>query len=246
MTENILKLKTQFDIIKNKGWIESISNSTGSVGITFEYYLGKKQDNSFLPDFHDIELKCSTYTSSCPITLFSMSFDGPNLYEFNRIITKYGYYDSLFKSQKIIYASLSTNKQYLVNNKYYFSLEIDKINKIIFLVVKDINNETLEKQSYIKFDSIKNHLYKKLKYLALIYAFKKNENNKKYFKYYILLLYKIKSFDVFLNLLEKQIIKVTIRSKINKSKLHYGKVSNKNIVFSINKYNLKYLFDKIE
>ena len=243
MNDNIENLKEKFLCIKNKGWIESISNSCGSVGITFERLLGNKENCSSLPDYNNIELKCTTVSSTCPITLFSMSFDGPSLYETLRIINRYGYPDKIFKSKKIIYANLGIKSNYLVSNLYYFSLKMEK--EKIYLVIKDLNDNLIEKKSYITFQSIQNHLYKKLKYLAIINAYKKNKNGKKYFKYINLSMYKIKDFDTFLELIEKGIIKISLISRINKSKKHYGKISYKNIIFNISKYNINYLFDKI-
>ena len=90
MNQNIVKFKEIFQIIKNKGWVKSISNSDGSVGITFESLLGRKENNSVLPDYNGIELKCSTSNSFHPITLFSINFDGPAKYETQRLANMYG------------------------------------------------------------------------------------------------------------------------------------------------------------
>jgi len=84
-----------------------------------------------------------------------------------------------------------------------------------------------------------------MKYLAIINAFKKNINNQRYFKYYNLLLYQLKDFETFISLIEKDIIKINLISRINKSKLHYGKASYKNLIFSIKKNNLQHLFTKL-
>ena len=244
MNENILNLQKKFQIIKQKGWVKSISNSTGSVGTTFEKLLNIKENCSSFADYNGIELKCTTNTYS-PITLFSMNFDGPSSYELQRIANKFGHPDNIFKNRTIIYSSLSCNNDYLVSEKYYFKIQIDKYNNKIYLVITDKNHKLIEKQCYITFENIKKHLDIKLKYLAIIYAFKKHINEKKYFKYYNLLLYKFKDFDTFLKLIEKNIIKIQMILRINKSKLHYGKSSYKNIVFYINKYNLENLFTKL-
>ena len=109
----------------------------------------------------------------------------------------------------------------------------------------NLDYKILEKECYITFNTLKKHLYTKFKYLAIINAFKKYINGEKYFKYYNLLLYKLKDFDTFINIIEKDIIRINMILRINKSKLHYGKPSYKNIIFYINKYNLQYLFTKL-
>ena len=103
----------------------------------------------------------------------------------------------------------------------------------------------LEKECYITFNTLKKHLYTKFKYLAIINDFKKYINGEKYFKYYNLLLYKLKDFDNLINIIEKDIIRINMILRINKSKLHYGKPIYKNIIFYIKKYNLQYLFTKL-
>ena len=49
-------------------------------------------------------------------------------------------------------------------------------------------------------DTIKNHLILKMNNLALIYASKKKINDEDFFRYYRLSIYKLKSFDTFINL----------------------------------------------
>ena len=49
MDKNIEALIKAFKDISYKGWIESISKSTGSIGLTFEKELKKKPDNRWLP-----------------------------------------------------------------------------------------------------------------------------------------------------------------------------------------------------
>ena len=100
MDKNTELLIKEFKNIANKGWIKSISTSTGSIGLTFEKELKKKPDNKWLPDYKDIEIKCKCKSNYYPIGLFSLTFDGPTIPEINRIVEKYGHLDNVYKKPK--------------------------------------------------------------------------------------------------------------------------------------------------
>ena len=245
MNESVVKLKKEFRLISKKGWVKGISNSDGSVGITFESLLGKKENNSILPDYNGIELKCSASRYSYPITLFSSNFDGPSSYETQRLANLYGKRDSVVKDKNTIYASLSCNYDYLVNKLYYFRLKINYENKKIFLVILDINKKIIEEKCFIKFETLQNHLLTKLNYLAMITANKKTIDKKIYFNYANLDLFKLKDFKYFVKAIENDKINISLILRISKSKSNYGKPSYKNMSFAIKKYDLKYIFDKL-
>ena len=81
--------------------------------------------------------------------------------------------------------------------------------------------------------------------LALIYASKKKINDEDFFRYYRLSIYKLKSFDTFVNLLNDGYINVSLISRISKSGIDKGRYRNKNLVFHIRKDHIEKLFDKI-
>lgn len=56
----IQKLTNEFKRISNMGWIESISDSHSSIGLTFEKQLNKETGSLYLPDFEGIEIKCTS------------------------------------------------------------------------------------------------------------------------------------------------------------------------------------------
>ena len=120
-------LLAEFERIKQKGWICSNTKSTGAIGITFEREIGKHENNSFLPDYNDVEIKCMDQRSISPITLFSLSFDGPGPRELNRIVDLYGYPDTTFKDRNVIYAKLSCKRHYLVNNIAFIICQINRL-----------------------------------------------------------------------------------------------------------------------
>ena len=84
------ELISQFIEITKRGWIKGVNNLTNSVGLTLEKQLNKEPDSMYFPDYNGIEIKCSQRFSRYPLKLFSLSFDGPELYEMNRLLKKYG------------------------------------------------------------------------------------------------------------------------------------------------------------
>lgn len=232
----------QFMRIAKSGWIEGINNSTNSIGLTFEKQLKKDSDSLFFPDFEGIEIKCKSRFSNYPITLFTQAFDGPNLYETNEILEKYGKRDYQFKDRKTLITDLKVNKSTLFNNKYYFKLKVDKEKEKIFLQVSDKYQNLIEEKSYVDFNTLRIKLKLKLTNMALVLASKKIINNKQYHRYYKLIIYKLLSFDKFIELLEKDIIKVKLECRVSRSGFDVGRQRNKNLVFQMKQDDLNKLF----
>lgn len=247
METNISNLIKSFHKIAKKRWIKSSfeNNRIGNVGLTFEQELNKTPDNMYFPDYEGIEIKCTTRFSDFPIFLLSCSFDGPNYPEIDRLIDKYGYYDKEFTEKKVLFEDFNTKSTHIVNNKWIFKLEIDRYEKKIFLAVYDLDNNLIERESFLYFDTLYNHVMTKLHQLAFIKASKKIDNNIKYFRYYELSIYNIIGFDKFIELLESQMITVSLVGRISKSIDSYGRYRNKNLEFKIKKENIDLLFNKI-
>lgn len=96
----------EFHKIADKGWIKSVSNSWGSVGLTFEKELNKSPDSLYFPDYYGVEIKCTNRYSRYPLFLFTIAFDGPTFPEINRIVEKYGYPDKDFIDKKVLFEKL--------------------------------------------------------------------------------------------------------------------------------------------
>ena len=242
MTEETKTFIEQFKQISKKGWIKNENKSWGSVGLAFEKQLGKNADSMFFPDYCDIEIKCTTLNSRYPLFLFTLSLDGPTFPEINRLVNKFGYPDKDYPDKKVLFETINNIQK---NHKYQFKFDINYEEEKIYLCVFDIHQNLIEKESFVYFDSIKNHLLVKLNKLALIFAAQKTQNKEKYFHYYKMQIYKFKNFETFLKLLEKNIIEVDIISRISKSGNDAGRYRNKNLVFKIDKDNIWRLFDRI-
>lgn len=244
MTKEEQQLIKKFIEISNKKWIKGINNITNSVGLTFENQLNKNPDSMYFPDYYGIEIKCSQRFSRYPINLFSLAFDGPNLYEMNRILQTYGKNDVIYRDKKQLQGTIYVNEYNQINNNY-FKIKIDRETKQIILSIYDLNYNLLEEKAYIDFETIKSRLELKLSKLAIVYASKKTIDNNLYFRYYLITLYKLKSFETFIKLLEKDYIKIELIGRVSRSGIEKGRQRNKNLVFSIEKENIKLLFDKI-
>lgn len=240
MDKNSLKLIEKFKTIASKRWIPSVSNSWGSIGLTFEKELEKAPDSTYNPDYLDIEIKCYSRFSKYPLYLFTVAFDGPNFNEIDRIVNLYGWYDKDFPDKKIVFRKINGEGY---PDKYNFKFDIDYKNEKIFLCVYTSTGILLERISFVYFSSIKEHLYTKLKKLAIVRASIKKQDNGAFFRYYKISLFKLKNFDVFLKLIENNILKIDLISRISKSGVDKGRYRNKNIVFSIYKCDIDKLFD---
>ena len=243
MNKNFNDLIDKFKIISKKKWIKSYYKGHGTIGLTFEKELGKKIDTNYLPDYNGIEIKCTTRFSRFPISLFSIAFDGPTNKEIIRINEKYGNFDKDFPEKKTLIRKVRCNELSKLKNNFYLSLEIEKDK--LFLTVYDKNKILIEKESYVYLETIKDHLNTKIKQLAIIKASKKKIDDIEYFRYYLISLYTLKNFKIFLDLLTKGEIEVTLNSRINKTGNNAGRYYNKNLVFQIKKDNLEKLFTKV-
>lgn len=243
MNKDFNNLINEFRKIARKKWIKSPYKGHGTIGLTLEKELGKEIDSDYLPDYNGIEIKCTTRFSRFPVSLFSIAFDGPTDKEIIRLNKTYGNYDKDFPEKKTLIRKIRCNEFSLLKNNYYLSLKIQEDK--LFLCVYDKNKNLIEKEAFVYLNTIKKHLYTKLKQLAIIKASKKKIDNIEHYRYYLITLYTLKDFTTFLNLLEEGEIEVTIISRINKSGINAGRYYNKNLVFQIKKSNIEKLFNKI-
>ena len=243
MCQEFLDLLEEFKIISKKRWIESVNNIYNGVGLTFEKELNKLPDSFYFPDYEGIELKCSTRYSKNPLYLFTLAFDGPTFPEINRIVDLYGHPDSEFPDKNVLFTNLNVKEKHSVDDKFKFRLKVEREEGKIYLEVFDMNDNLIEKESFVYIDSLYNHLNLKLKNLAVVTASKKSIDGKFYYRYYKIQFYELK--DNFLDLLENDIIDVELVARVGKSGSDRGRYRNKNLVFKIPKHKIEELFTKI-
>ena len=245
ISDEVQALLKGFHITALKGWIKSVNKGLGSIGYTFENELGKSPDSLYLPDYYGTEIKCTGRFSRYSITLFTVAFDGPTFPEINRIVDNYGYPDKDYPDKKILFANISCISKTFILSGYYFLLDVSEEEEKIYLCVFNEKRVLIERQSFVYFKSLYDHLMLKLNRLAVIYASKKEIDGEIFFRYYKINLYKVKGFEVFLNLLKRGIIEVSLISRISKSGVDVGRYRNKNLVFKLKKRDVDKLFEEM-
>jgi len=246
MDYNYTYLLEKFKNISKKMWVKGINSNTNNVGLTFEALLNKKSDSMYFPDYQGIEIKCTQRYSRYPISLFSLTFDGPSLYEMNQILNKYGKHDHIYKDKKILMASLSCKTKTLINGKYYFKLDVSFKEQKLYLEVYNREGQLIEKNAFIYFETIKERIKLKLSMLALVWASKRVIDEDVYFRYYKINIYKLISFSTFIELVKEDLVQVDIVGRVSRSGDEKGRQRNKNLVFKIKKENINKLFECLE
>ena len=238
---NKFLLEKEFEAIKRMGWIKSLRNGTTGVGYTFEKLLGVQENSLALPDFYNIEIKTHRKSSKSFISLFNYDPKGHNSYEIKHIYDNYGYFSTKDKSKKVLNASLYCNQMKQVGD-YFFCLRIDRNDKRLYLYIYNSDGMLLERSAFWNFDILQQKLYYKLEYLAYVTADSKFVNGIEFFRYTHIHFYKLKNFDTFLDLLEKQKIRISFKVGGNINFNFPGQIDNHGTSFSIKSNDLKLLY----
>ena len=236
LTKELEHLKQEFMRIKNMGYVKSTRAGVTGVGKTFEDLLEKEEDTLGLPDYNGIELKTKLGYSKSYTTLFNSTPAG--VLETQRLCKEYGYPDKVLKNKKILNISITTTPT-LVANRYYFFLKVNYLKKRINLVIKDCHNNLLEDFVYWDFDVLKEKLYKKLQYVALINAWPTTRNNITYYKYYKINFYKLKGFEKFMELIDKGVIRISLKIGVHREGSKKGQYHDSGTSFELKSLDFK-------
>ena len=245
MINEINVLKNKFYDIKKRGWIESVRNDCGGIGITFENLIGIPANEFEIPDFGQIEIKTKTLGSDSYTTLFNCVPTGPHYHEVKRLKDSYGYPDSILKDKKVLNAIINCIYEVKIGLDFYLIIRVDRKKQKLFLLVLDRHKNLIEKKIYWDFDILEEKLNRKLKYLAIITAKKKVIEGKKHFNYNSMKILKLKNFETFIELIEKGIIRVSFKLGVFRSGNRIGKIHDRGVSFSIKEEDLTYLFETI-
>lgn len=241
-TKNLETLNEEFKRIRKMGYVKSSRKGLTGVGKTFEDLLGKKEDNLDIPDYLGIEIKTKLGYSNSHITLFNLTPTG-NV-ETQRLCQTYGYPDKVIPSKKVLNISITTTPT-LIANKYFFNLKVDHFEKKIILIIKDRNNNILEQSVYWSFDNLKEKLEKKLQFLALVNAWSTIRNGERFYKYSEIKFYKLKTFENFIELINKGIICISIKMGVYRTGLRKGLSHDRGTSFELKPLDFCELFERI-
>lgn len=158
-----------------------------------------------------------------------------------RLKVLYGYFDYDTADDKKINVEFYCSKNVLICNRYFFNLEINREEKRIYLIIRDLDLNIIDKGTYWFFDELETKLKEKLQYLGFIHAACKKDDNYEYLKYFKLECYIYKDFNTFLDLIEKNIISVSFTTAPIKFGPQLGK-NRASCYFRIGKFDLNKLF----
>lgn len=207
MQEEIRMLQKEFKRIKKLGWVKSVNEGKGSIGLTFEKLLGKEKENFELPDYLGIELKTHKKYSKSYTTLFNATPDGRFLFEMKRLQQMYGYPDRILKYCKVLHGEVNAKEKNKIGLWYSYQLEVDYCEEKVYLCIYR-GEHLIDKDTYWTFALLKEKLSRKLSVLAFITAEEKIIEKEKYFKYKALKFYYLRDFSAFLKALENGAITV--------------------------------------
>ena len=238
-------LKEKFYKIQCQNWILSKSMGSGAAGRTLEKLLGVEENQDVLPDFYGIEIKTKIKNGKYPLTLFSCALDNKPL-ENKRLLFTYGYPDNLNQNFKKFNVTIDAIHRKFFRNFTSFKLKFNYKNEKVRLLIYNRRDELIENVMSWSFKELRSRLEHKLAYMALITVRKARVNNKIYFKYEDMVIYKLKDFKVFLKLIELGKVVVTFKLNQYHDKEKYGDIQDKGTSFDIQKDCIKDLFEEIE
>jgi len=200
MQKEINDLKEKFYKIRKMGLCKSLRKGTTGLGFTFETLIGKKENNSYEPDFKGIEIKVKLGYTKTPTTLFCLTPKDHD-YTIKYLLETYGYPDKEDKNIKCFRSSAYHKKKHISVNRYILKLKINRQKERLEFVL-DINFNILDNTIYWTFSELKKRLITKLSYLPYIKGYPYKKDNQIYYKYTNINIYHLKDFNKFLELIE--------------------------------------------
>lgn len=239
--DDFYELYENFKRIKQMGWIKTLRSGSTGVGYTFESLLNKDEESFSIPDFGNIEIKTKRYFTKGFIELFNAVPDGDFLFPIKTLISKYGYSTKKNPLSKAIVGDVYANKDNMIGLYYIYRIKVDRNKRLIRLLISNYNGDFIDSSISWSFDYLKDKLYRKLKYLALVYAKSKFIDGEEYFLYNRIAFFKLRGFDSFLDLIEngKIHIQFNARSIYSNGK---QKIHDHGTAFKIHERDVQLLF----
>lgn len=230
--EYFKELTVKLEKIQKMGWIKSMSNGSGSVGITLEILIGKELDSFEIPDYNGIELKAKCNKSVSQISLFNATPDS-YLFEIKRIQKLYGYPDKELPQFNVFNISIYSNKKTYIGRNLNATIKVDYEEEKIVMNVTNKNGSLVDSLTSWSFDLIKEKVQRKLKYLMLVKADKSILNEEVFYKYTDFHAYKLKDWSYFFKAIENGNIRITFKVGIRRNGNNIGKICDHGTSFDI-------------
>lgn len=177
------QFRSQFQRIKEMGYVKSHRSNNTGIGKTFEDLMGIDENNVADVDFMDfIEIKSKREASQSMLTLFTKSPDypvGSNKY----LCDTYGMIDET-TGLKRLHTTISGKEYNTFGGDIGFKLRVDCTAERIYISIKSLNtNEILEEKVYYTFETLQKIISKKCANIAFVNADSKITNGIEYFKF---------------------------------------------------------------
>ncbi len=246
MNKDIIDLKNEFLKIKKMRFVKALRKGCTGIGYTFESLINKEEDCLCKPDFNSVEIKCRYGYSKSAMTLFTCIpvRDESEFSAVFYIFERYSYHRYNNENDYKLFSRNVFANYAMEINDYSFSLFIDyESQKIIMQAFQ--SGSYIEDVCYWSFNVLKEKLYTKLRYLAIILGYPYKINGDTYYLYTNMNAYKFRGFNTFLRLIEEKKIYIQIYLKESHSTGNRCPFENHGVAFRIKYENIEDLFSRI-
>lgn len=240
MTEILNKFKEDFEKVRKAGFIKSHRTHNTGIGKTFEDLVNVVENNKQEVDYlNELELKSSRELSKSMITLFTKSPSHPP--QANTLLRlKFGKDE---KGSKILHTTISGNKFNTFLKQYGFKLEINEKEKRIYILVKNLKNDTpIDFVCYYTFEDLKEIIEEKCKNIVFVTAKIRREKEEEFFHFEKAILLTELTFEKFLKAIKEGDIFYDIRIGVYGRGKNKGKTHDHGSGFRIKKNKIKHIF----
>lgn len=240
---NLEKIKADFYKIKALNFVKStrVNNIDGGIGNTFEDLLGVVENNLKEADYLGFEIKSQREFNASYISLFSKSPTLPKRSN-SYLRETYGEYRDLnHPDKKKLYASVFGHRYSIIYDKYQMKLEIDRENKIMKLLIYDLDNQFLDSVLWT-FEALRKASMK-MKSLMLVMAEERKINEIREYHFTKAEIYHNFNFENFIAAVEKGFIMFDLRIGVHNSGIIYGKTHDHGSGFRIKQQNFHELYE---
>lgn len=239
------KIISEFNRIKNLGFVKSRRKNNTGIGKTFEDYLGVTENNDKLPDFAGFEVKSQRALTSSFLTLFTKSPTGPNGAN-TYLRDTYGEEYEEYPNLKKLHTSIFSNRFNTYKGATGFKIVNDKENRIVRLEIKDLStNKIVDNKVFWSYDELESALTKKLKALFYVNAETRKTYDIEEFHYTKAKIFLEPCFENLLKLIDSGKLMVDIRIGSYKTGKNKGKTHDHGTGFRIKPSDLELLYADI-
>lgn len=229
----------KFESIKNMGWIKTVRKGPTGVGATFEHCMGITENRVVGPDYENYEIKTKRMNSDYYTTLFNLGPRSKKECTIHSIRDAYGYKNE--NGMNVFNTNVFGHKKTPTLGKYWFQLYVNYDSKIVTLLVFN-KNFLVDTSIYWKFEELRERLENKCSNLAFIESYSQMTHNVEYFRYSRLQLYKLKSFNEFLKLIDNGTIKISFKISVYNSGAKKGETHDHGTGFEIKSSDFEKLY----